>query len=478
MTDAHFASVLSLARDNDSKGVEAMLRMGCPPTFANGVGQTALHIGAMWGSVDCVRMLLMAKANPNQQNKLRGSAPLHAAALGRAPADRRAECATLLIQFKGDPKRPDNSGESPLEAATDEELRLALGGAPLVLQNAVRARSITDLKGAMEQVIRGKVEHLTMNSSDGTGDTALHVAVQTGWHEGLQMLVAFKADPSMPNATGSAPLHTAVRGGNHNILQVLLCAKADVAATDRDLDADPRFASVTFNETPEKHRTALHYAAEVGNVIVIEALLNAKANVNAKDSKNQSPLHLCIALREEPDIDVGYGVRVEGLLKKPEWNECLGSVIGELADLDGDENNMFYPVLLQNSTKGVIIKPSNLQALGDLALDNLLQARADVNAGNFVTGETMTMLHLAAKSGDAVLAHKVLSARADLDKVDSKLGFSALHLAARGKRVDLVKLLVEAKAQVDQRTLAGKTAEELAKANRAPEQIISLLSGA
>merc|ERR1740129_2590095 len=111
--------------------------------------------GAMWGSIDAVKVLLKARADPNQQNQLRGSAPLHAVAMGKGPTNKRAECAKVIIDFKGNPNQRDKTGESPLDAADEEVVRVALGGAPLVLHNAVRTHRLQDLKDAVQKVSRG-----------------------------------------------------------------------------------------------------------------------------------------------------------------------------------------------------------------------------------------------------------------------------------------------------------------------------------
>jgi len=125
----------------------------------------------------------------------------------------------------------------------------------------------------------------------------------------------------------------------------------------------------------------------------------------------------------------------------------------------------------------VVLRPSNLVALPEETLDVLLAARADVNAGSHRIGESMTVLHVAARLGDESLLQKVLAARAHVNQVDSKLGFSALHLAARGKHLKVVELLLQAEAQIDQKASNGKTALELAKANGACARILAVFDG-
>jgi len=110
-------------------------------------------------------------------------------------------------------------------------------------------------------------------------------------------------------------------------------------------------------------------------------------------------------------------------------------------------------------------------------VDMILAARADVNLGNQVIGETRTALHEAARFGDASLLQKVLEARAAVDQQDTKLGFSALHLAARSRNHECMVLLVQARADLKQVTSGGKTAAELAETNGATAATLALLRG-
>eukprot|EP00931_Biecheleriopsis_adriatica_P077782 TRINITY_DN51279_c0_g1_i1.p1 TRINITY_DN51279_c0_g1~~TRINITY_DN51279_c0_g1_i1.p1 ORF type:complete len:527 (+),score=113.64 TRINITY_DN51279_c0_g1_i1:189-1583(+) len=435
----------------------------------------------MWGSVDAVKLLLSAKANPMHENRLRGSTPLHAAAVGRGPAELRAKCAELLVAYKGDPRKPDWSQLAPLDFVEDEVVRLAMGGVPMVLHNSVQSRRIQDLQDALQKVIAGAAGDLTVDSADGKGNTALHLAVKAKWGPAVELLLKARSNPSVCNLENRTPLHTAVISGDHYLVKLLLANKADVAAFDRDVDADPRFSSTTFEENPDEHRTALHYAAELCSVEVIKALLDSRANVNVKDSKGQSPLHLCMDLRSNPTIGMGCGVRLKELEKKPHWNGLIGTVLGAPAPCADDPTNIRCPVLIAGTAEdipaeAVGLKLSSLELVPEEALDLLLHAKADVNDGNHVIGESKTLLHVAAKAGDVALARKLVAARADLDRMDSKLGLSALHLAARSKSTEVVRVLIEAKADQEKTASSGKTAADLAKVNGAPAELLALLS--
>merc|ERR1712083_977824 len=117
-------------------------------------------------------------------------------------------------------------------------------------------------------------------------------------------------------------------------------------------------------------------------------LLAAGVDVNCKDAKGVTPVWNCIALREQKENDsdseeesskfeVGHGVKVCGIQKKPELNDCIGTIIGEEAKSHG-EGPSRWPVLLDGeSTDGILLKAENLVQLADESLDVLLEARAD-----------------------------------------------------------------------------------------------------
>lgn len=483
-----FDQILTLARDNDAVSIRELCRLGCPPSHANRVGQTALHIGGIWGSIEAVQVLLECKANPNAANSLRGSTPLHAAAMGKGPADKRADCVKLLLDAKADLKQADLGGELPIDCADDEKLRLALGAAPLIVHKAVQAKSSSGLANAVQEVKSGRV-NLSLDVGNPQGESALHAAVLLGWREGVELLLQAGASVNTQSNMQQSPLHAAVISGNHRMTELLVKAKADANVQDRDPEYDPRFDSTTFKQDPWKNRAPLHYAADLGNLLAARLLLEAAADPNIRDTQQQTPLHVCIAgLRsEDAKLDQGSGVRVNGLQKRPDWNDCLGSIIGSQAEgtgaagYPGGAGEGRWPVLLESdaspASEGVLLKESNLKRLGDEMIDFLLTARADVSLGNQILGETRTVLHEAARLGDAVLLQKVVSAKADVNAKDSKLGFSPLHLAARSKHHDAVRLLVEAQADILQVTSGGKTAAELAETNGATPATLAILRG-
>merc|ERR1712139_327041 len=103
-------------------------------------------------------------------------------------------------------------------------------------------------------------------------------------------------------------------------------------------------------------------------------------------------------------IDVGMGVRISGLQSRPEWNGRLATVIG--AERSSEDGTPRFPVLIDGDNvevaqcrDGVLLKASCLTLLPREMLDLLLEAKADVNDSNQITGND-TVLHEAARTGD------------------------------------------------------------------------------
>eukprot|EP00929_Paragymnodinium_shiwhaense_P090562 TRINITY_DN50740_c0_g1_i1.p1 TRINITY_DN50740_c0_g1~~TRINITY_DN50740_c0_g1_i1.p1 ORF type:complete len:539 (-),score=149.58 TRINITY_DN50740_c0_g1_i1:124-1740(-) len=485
--------ILGCARDNDVEQIKALLKMGCPPTYANRVGQSALHIGAIWGCVDAVKVLLEAKANPNHKNSLRGSTPLHAAAMGRGPADKRAQVAKVLIEYKANPNLPDNTGELPHEGADSDVVREALGAKPLLMHKAVEARNPKALEAAIDDAYREAAYRAgdpnmvpPLEVADRVGNTALHAAVEAGWKQGCELLIQAKANVDERNNSMQVPLHKAVLRGDHSVVQLLLDSKSDIAAQDRDLESDFRQG----RQEPSKHRTPLHNAAMLGSAVMVQMMLkaagsNAKKVVNIPDLQSQTALHMALELREKnaSDLEVGSGVRVFGLKSRPTWNDRLGTVAGSYQGTDssastanGSRTDGRWPILVDvpDCKEPVLLKADNLALATDETLNLLLEAGADVNLGSSVTGESRTLLHMAAFAGDAELTERVLKCGAVVDSQD-KAGFSALHFAARGKHTAVARRLLDAKAALTLANTGGKTPLALARTNGAGLELLALL---
>lgn len=100
----------------------------------------------------------------------------------------------------------------------------------------------------------------------------LHDAAETGNLSRIQQLVDAGSDVAKVDARGIWPLLAAVTDGNSATVTLLL-----------KLNADP-------NQTDQYQYSALHEAASLGHHNIVELLIDAKANINARDINGITPL--------------------------------------------------------------------------------------------------------------------------------------------------------------------------------------------
>lgn len=118
------------------------------------------------------------------------------------------------------------------------------------------------------------------NSRDNCGITPFMDAIQCG-HIDIAKLLLEKHEAcfSAEDSLGLQALHRAAITGQNEAIRFLV--------SDLGMDVDVRAAST--------HLTALHYAAKEGHISTIQTLLSLGADINSRDERNRSALHLACA---------------------------------------------------------------------------------------------------------------------------------------------------------------------------------------
>jgi ankyrin repeat protein len=216
------------------------------------------------------------------------------------------------------------------------------------------------------------------------------------------------------------PLYYASDIGLEVVVRFLLDAKGDVDAKDS-----------------EYGRTALYRAAENGHDAVVRLLLEAKANVDAKDNYGRTALHRAAGN--------GHEAVVRLLLEKRP---------------DIDAKNEYGRTALHRAARrgheGVV--------------QLLLEAKANVDAKD---NYGWTALHRAASYGQEAVVQLLLDAKGGVNVRDDN-GWMSLHLAAKNGHEAVVRLLLEHSAEVDAKDNYGWTALDLA-ADIGHEAVVRLL---
>jgi len=261
-----------------------------------------------------------------------------------------------------------------------------------------------------------KPSHGEVTARNTIGETPLHVAARLGDRVGVRQLlsrgasinVTVQSAEQYSPAWGDTCLHSAVIERRADLVPLLLEAGAEVNARNvrgvtplhRAVER-PELVDLLLrngadvNSTDRLGRTPLHYAAATSPRAVIDALLRAGARVEAADNVGRTPLHEAARWGHE---------------------ECVQQLLAKGADVN---------------------QP------------------ADLN---------VTPLHLASRNGHANVVNLLMVRGCDIRAVDS-FGWSALHDAADRGRFDVVQTLLENQAEVNAKDAAGSTPLHLASRN-------------
>jgi serine/threonine-protein phosphatase 6 regulatory ankyrin repeat subunit B len=195
------------------------------------------------------------------------------------------------------------------------------------------------------------------------------------------------------------------------------------------------------NVRDDRNNTALCLAAEFGHFDVVEALLKANATIDARCDGGRTAL-ACAA---------GLG-----------RTRIVRRLIQARADLNSRAAGgmtALYAAARNNH-------PQSLKAL--------LEAKADPNLGNGSPGRVATPLYTAIAFRRHKMARWLVESGADLD--DNGMGWTALIEATRIDDLEMVKLLVQAGANVDSLDELGRNAFMIACQNSSIEVVKYLRS--
>ena len=111
-------NLLGATQRDDVVAIKAILGMGVDPSYANPMGQTALHIACLWGNSRAAEVLVAAGANVHAKNKINDETPLHMLASrfkGQDKVAARLECAKMLVKAGADLRATNGDGLTPCD---------------------------------------------------------------------------------------------------------------------------------------------------------------------------------------------------------------------------------------------------------------------------------------------------------------------------------------------------------------------------
>ena len=216
---------------------------------------------------------------------------------------------------------------------------------------------------------------------DGRDRSALHYAVEGGHLQLAGNVIIGGADPTAEDAEGDTPLHLAAAHDDTAFVGTLLRRGADVGAKNNE------------------GWRPLHVAVKHDRVAVAEALLKAGANPNVRDGKRKSPLMLArrslsmtrILLAHGADLKVVDNLGYTALHRAAEMDEAdvIEALVEAGADVEAQSGGVSYTVWGGFKRLTPLHVAALLCCLRGISA--LLIAGADVNA---VDRNDQTPLHL------------------------------------------------------------------------------------
>ena len=387
--------------------------------------------------------LLQANADPNARI-FRALPPLHRVCAGT----NALPLLDLLLKHKACVNAKNYSGHSPLGVAVWKNRNWAV---ERLLKYGVGVHSDCGLnKPLLHYAVRNSAWMVAQtllnfgaspNAFDDQGKTALHYAcVRNDTGTATNFLLQAKADPNLADRNGNYPLHLILlpqRAGHPMFvpfqMHKLLEHKANVDVQN------------ARGETP-----LLKAFQAVQNFSMAHKLLSAGANPNLQDSEGNSPLHLLANHASERvthiELLIEHKADTNAVNHRNETplNQAVKyrfhNVAIALLDAKADPNRGQSSLMLE------------MQSLPlQHSRQKLLECRAHVNA---MDSQGRTPLHHASGISSWHLAEMLLKSRADPNALDHA-GQTPLHYASY---TCVVRLLLDHKAPINARSRVGKTA--------------------
>ena len=258
------------------------------PTLEAGI--TPLFLAAQNGHTDIVRFLCTERADASHVLPATGGTPLHAAVRSG-----QADVLKLFIEegVRLNTRLATETGHTPLLVAsslghTECVQILCDARADINVSSAdleATAVHLASTKGHVDVIRILCKMGADVNKSQASGASAVHVAALHGHTEVVRSLCTARAEPDQAcNIGGSGtPLFVAAKNGHLEIVKILCLARCDV-----------RRAS--FN-----NMTPLHVAAMSGHVELVERLLRSRADLVSRTAIGATALHLA-SLSNRPEV--------------------------------------------------------------------------------------------------------------------------------------------------------------------------------
>lgn len=213
--------------------------------------------------------------------------------------------------------------------------------------------------------------------------------------------------------------------GNKTINAIKLFQEENGLPTTGRLDPQTKDRLTNYREPSQ---FSLNEAVQLNDIVLVNALIDAGADVNEKDENGEAPLHIAV---------------VEG------YREIASLLIEKGAEVNVGNLRGLTP-----------LHAAAWRGFRDVAL-LLIASGADVNARE--NRDAVTPLHTAALAGREETAALLIERGADVNAKSSK-ALTPLHAAAMAGDRETVALLIDSGADINARSKDGLTPQQMASA--------------
>ncbi len=317
-------------------------------------------------------------------------------------------------------------------------LLLVLAAAAEEIHDAVRSGDLEKVK----TILQCQAEWL--NSPDQNQKTPLHLALESGHADIAKYLIGQGADINLKDKDKAAPLHNAAYLGNLEIVDILL-----------------KKGAVSLNEGNFRGQTPLHFACERGHPEVANRLLDAGADMEARDMIGRTPLMttgISKNIRIAKDL-IKRGADINAVVKRGPATYTTITIAArygfkDLVDLLVDKDASISKDTLEPTLTFAV------QMGHPRLFEYVLKNGVDLAV---VREKDPSFVFDVATGGSVEIMKALLDHSFDVDQKD-KDGWTPLHIAAVEGKIEMIEFLISMGISKDARNMKGETEAFLKKA--------------